>query len=293
MVKLALGMIVFNGMPFVEGVLKTFYPYVDQIVVAEGPVKFWHDQGYERSGDRTVELLMDLQDKWGSSKIRFTRSSTWRDKLEMCQGWFSLLNDDITHVAVMDADEFMHAKDILHVKSLLGRYDSVGLMLRTFVGGFTHYLTGFEQKQDTIRFLRRCPGDEYISHRPPTIGQPYQEGQHLDSLAMAQMGVYLYHYSHVLPSQVKAKEQYYARYIGNRNVIPGYYESIWKPWVLGNERTKARIEQIWGGIHDFHPRYRGECRSAIFHGYHPRWIEQNKERILEIQKEQIHDGEAE
>jgi len=284
-VKLALGMIVFNGMPFVEGVLKTFYPHVDQIVVAEGPVKFWQNRGYKHSADGTLETLTYFRDP--DQKI-LVLPGQWQDKLEMCQAWFSKLNDDITHVAVMDADEFMHAKDILHVKSLLGRYDSVGLMLRTFVGGFTHYLTGFEQKQDTIRFLLRCPGDEYISHRPPTIGQPHQEGRHLDSLAMAQMGVYLYHYSHMLPSQVKAKERYYASYIGDRNVIPNYYENVWKPWVLGDDQAKKRIEQLWGGIHDFHPRYRGECRSAIFHGYHPRWIEQNKERILEIQKEQIH-----
>jgi hypothetical protein len=285
-VKLALGMIVFNGMPFVEGVLETWYPHVEQIVVAEGPVKFWRDRGYEESTDGTFNCILDFPDP--NCKITtIIPYTTWKDKLQMCRAWFAHLKDDITHVAVMDADEFMLRKDILHVKKLLNQWDSVGLMLRTFVGGFDRYLTGFEQKQDTIRFLRREPGDEYITHRPPTIGRPHTEGRHLDSLAMAQMGIYLYHYSHVLRSQVKAKEQYYADYMGGRNVIPDYYEKVWKPWVLGDNATKKRIEQAWGGIHDFHPRYRGECYSAAFVGHHPRWIKENKERILEIQKEQI------
>lgn len=289
-VRLALGMIVFNGMPFVEGVLETWYPHVEQVVVAEGPVKFWRDQGYCESNDGTIKALLDFPDPEG--KIDIARGP-WHDKLEMCQAWFAHLNDDITHVACFDADEFMHASDILQVKRFLGSgYESIGLMLRTFVGGFTYYLTGFEQKQDTIRFLQRCPGDEYISHRPPTIGQPHQEGRHLDSQAMAELGTYLYHYSHVLKLQIKAKEQYYANYMGHRNVIPNYYEDVWLPWVLGDERVKVRIEQLWGGIHDFHPRYRGECYSREFEGKHPHWIEENRERIMEMQRRQIREGEA-
>jgi hypothetical protein len=289
-VKLALGMIVFNGMPFVEGVLKTWYPHVEQIVVAEGPVEFWVNRGYRHSTDGTLEYLCRFPDPDDKITTFTMEMGHWKDKLEMCQAWYSCLNDDITHVAVMDADEFMLDEDILHVKKLLNRYDSVGLMLRTFVGGFDRYLTGFEQKQDTIRFLHREPGDEYVTHRPPTIGKPHTEGRHLDSLMMAQQGIYLYHYSHVLPSQVKAKELYYASYMGNRNVIPDYYEGAWKPWVLGDDTAKKRIEQVWGGIHDFHPCYRGECRSATFYGRHPWWIERNRERILEIQKEQINEG---
>lgn len=303
-VRLALCTIAFNGMPFLEGVLETFLPHCEQIVVAEGPVKFWSDQGYERSTDGTAEYLMDFQDRVGWQKMRFIRG-VWDDKRQMCAAWMRLLRDDITHLAIFDADEFMHGSDIEAIKRCLslGRWDSIGLRLCTFVGGFKHYLTGFEQKQDTIRFLRYVPGDSvYLRHRPPTIEQistgkrfPAPSGvRHLDFETTSGCGIFLYHYSHVLPSQVRAKERYYADYFGStKNLIPNYYRDVWLPWVKHGEIEKVRIENEWNGIHDFHPSYRGECRAKIFVGYHPLWIEENQKRIMVIQQKEIERYEKE
>ena len=289
MVKLALGVIVFNGMPFIEGMLETFYPYVDQICVAEGPVAFWHQQGHERSNDGTVELLIDLQDRWGSSQMRFTRN-VWKDKLQMVNAWLGLVRDDITHVLCFDADEFMLKEDIELIISLLEekQYESVGLRLYSFVGGFDRYMTGFEEQLEVIRVQPYHPGATWATHRPPTITWPGREmGKHLNWNTLDNLGVRLYHYSHVLPSQVLAKQAYYANYVGEKNVIPGYYKNVWLPWVMTGDVGKANIEKSWNGIHDFHPRYRGDCFSRKFEGPHPWWIQMNKERIMEIQRKEI------
>jgi len=291
MIKLALGMIVFNGMPFVEGVLKTWYPYVDQIVVAEGPVKFWRDQGHICSTDGTLECLHKFNDPDGKLKILGAYyTMPWHDKLEMCNAWVEHVRDDITHVACFDADELMLREDIELVLALLeaGEYDSMGLRLYSFVGGFDRYLTGFEEKLEVIRIQPYCPDAAWLTHRPPTIGWPGKtKGKHLDWNTLDNLGVRLYHYSHVLPSQVKMKEKYYADRIGEKNVVPDYYKNVWLRWVKGEGITKWEVEELWKGIHDFHPRYRGEAFSKKFEGRHPWWIEKHRERILKIQREEM------
>jgi hypothetical protein len=293
-VKLALGMIVFNGMPFVEGVLETWHPYVEQIIVAEGPVRFWQDQGYERSTDGTQEFLLGYKERRSFGKMDFV-TGAWKDKLEMCNAWLSHVRDDITHVLCFDADEFMLKADIEWLINQIRALDldSAGFRLHSFVGGFDRYLTGFEEKLEVIRLQRYEPGAVWKSHRPPTIlnpstGRSWKEsGRHLSYDTADYYGVRLYHYSHVLPSQIRMKERYYADYMRAKNVIPDYYKNVWLPWVMTDDVGKSRIEQRWHGIHDFHPSYRGDCYSRPFLGKHPWWIEKNNERILEMQKQQM------
>lgn len=293
MVKLALGVIVFNGMPFIEGILETFYPYVSQIVVSEGPVAFWQAKGYESSIDDTVGTLRTFRDP--RHKLTVIEGHHWPDKLDMANAWLRRVRDDIDYVACFDADEFLRENDIKLLLSILEEEspDSVGFTLRSFIGGIDYYLTGFEQRQDTIRIQRFYPGAKWVSHRPPTInhplsGRPFRELHHIPGSALVERyGVYLYHYSHVLPTQVWMKELYYADYMGKHNVIPNYYQEVWKPWVLGNTEEKRAIEKKWRGIHDFSPAYRGDCYPVPFNESHPKWIEKNASHILRLRDVQM------
>ena len=67
--RIAFGMIVFNGNYVLEEVLTSVYPYAAQILIAEGPVKFWQDQGFSTSTDGTNEVLHNFPDPDGKIKV--------------------------------------------------------------------------------------------------------------------------------------------------------------------------------------------------------------------------------
>ena len=67
--KIAVGMIVFNGNYVLKEALESVYPFVDQILVAEGPVKFWQENGYTTSSDGTNQVLHDFEDPENKIKI--------------------------------------------------------------------------------------------------------------------------------------------------------------------------------------------------------------------------------
>ena len=54
--KIAFGMIVFNGGFVLEECLKSVYPFAHQILIAEGPVGYWQSQGFTTSTDETNEI---------------------------------------------------------------------------------------------------------------------------------------------------------------------------------------------------------------------------------------------
>ncbi len=49
--KIAFGMIVFEGDYVLKECLECVYPFADQILIAEGPVRFWQEQGKTTSED--------------------------------------------------------------------------------------------------------------------------------------------------------------------------------------------------------------------------------------------------
>ena len=60
--KIAFGMIIFNGNHVLNETLESIYPYANQILIAEGPVQFWQDEGYTTSTDGTNEVLDNFPD---------------------------------------------------------------------------------------------------------------------------------------------------------------------------------------------------------------------------------------
>ena len=67
--KIAFGMIVFEGDYVLKECLESIYPFASQILIAEGPVTFWQQQGRTTSLDDTNVILENFPDPENKIKI--------------------------------------------------------------------------------------------------------------------------------------------------------------------------------------------------------------------------------
>ena len=67
--KIAFGMIVFEGDYVLRECLECVYPYAEQILIAEGPVTFWQQQGKTTSEDKTNWILANFPDPDNKIKV--------------------------------------------------------------------------------------------------------------------------------------------------------------------------------------------------------------------------------
>lgn len=280
--KIAFGMIVFNGDFVLRECLESVYPFATQILISEGPVRYWQDKGYTTSVDKTNDILHGFPDPEG--KITIVHGQ-FEEKDEECRAYMPYMRDDIDYIWNLDSDEIYKPEDIEKIIKLLEteHYTSVGVRSCSFYGGLDHYIGGFELNTDNfLRIFKVYPGSTWKTHRPPTIIAP--EGvktlpqKHLDSDTLWRVhGVQMYHYSYVFPRQVKEKIAYYRAKVSRNNCHPNYYEEIYKPWVMGDKS----VEESWMGVHEFHPSIRGESFTVKFEGEHPEVIKKSYQKIKE------------
>tara|TARA_R110000796_G_scaffold183100_6_gene299545 strand:- start:465 stop:1331 length:867 start_codon:yes stop_codon:yes gene_type:complete len=281
--KIAFGMIVFNGDFVLKECLESVYPYATQILISEGPVRYWQDQGYTTSTDRTNEILSNFPDP--ENKITVVHGQ-FEEKDEECRAYMPYMRDDIDYIWNLDSDEIYKPEDIEKIIKILEEesYTSVGIRSCSFYGGFDNFIGGFELAKDNfLRIFKVYPNATWKTHRPPTIvapaGTETLPEKHLDSDTLwDKHGVQMYHYSYVFPRQVREKIAYYKAKVSKDNCHPNYYEEIYLPWVRGNKD----VEWSWRGVHEFKPLSRGDAFTQKFGGDHPTVIEN---KIPEFQKE--------
>jgi len=280
--KITFGMIVLNGDQVLEETLASVYPYAHQILIAEGPVGYWQQQGYTTSVDGTNEILENFPDP--ENKIKIVHSQ-YLEKDDQCNAYMEFLDDETDYIWNLDCDEVFKPEDIEKVINLLEteKYTSVGFKSVTFYGGFDKCLGGFEEGAEFMRIRKVYPGSYWQTHRPPTIAHkidnPWPE-KHLNFDFLAQKhGVRMYHYSYVFPDQVFNKLKYYKEYLSKDNCIDDYFNKVYLPWVTGGPDTKIEIEDRYRGVHEFKPSYRGVCRTKKFEGEHPEIIKSNMEAL--------------
>lgn len=288
--KITFGMIVLNGDQVLEETLASVYPYAHQILIAEGPVRYWQQQGYATSTDGTNQILENFPDP--DNKIKIVHSQ-YSEKDEQCNAYMQFLDDETEYIWNLDCDEVFKPEDIEKVINLLEteRYTSVGFKSLTFYGGFEHYLSGFEEGAEFIRIRKVYPGSYWKTHRPPTIAHkienPWPE-KHLNFNDLADnYGVRMYHYSYVFPDQVYNKIKYYKEYLSKANCIDNYFEEVYLPWITGDEQQKQNIEQRYHGVHEFKPEYRGSCFTKKFEGEHPEIIKNNIQQLKDKFNQQL------
>jgi len=284
--KIAFGMIVFNGEYVLRQCLESAYPFASQILIAEGPVQYWQDQGYTTSTDGTNEILESFPDP--ENKITVVHGQYF-EKDEQCNAYMPYLADDIDYLWQIDSDEMYLATDIEKMIQILEeeKYTSVDVKSASFYGGLDRYIGGFERKKGNFyRIFKVYPGSKWLTHRPPTMvhvsGQSQLVPRHLDADTLyEQHGIQMFHYSYVFPHQVKAKLSYYKAKVSMGKCVDNYYERIYLPWVLGNKQERRFIEHLNNGVHEFKPQYREHTRTEPFEGDHPRAIRESLSEIKE------------
>lgn len=275
-IKIAVGIIVFESDFVLKQCIEQIYPFVEQILVAEGPVKFWQDKGKITSEDETNIILDNFPDP--ENKIKIVHGK-FNEKLEESNTYMKNVNDDIDYIWQIDADELYTIEDILKIKKFLieEKPTSVGVRSCSFFGGFDSYLTGFELNKDNfLRIFKFVKGSVWESHRPPTMKYPYEiVRKHIDSDELwNKYGIQMYHYSYVFPIQVYMKTQYYNTFVNN-GTIKNYYENVYLQWVIGDENKKQHIEQTYRGVHEWIPERRGDCYTTKFNLKHPETIQRD------------------
>jgi len=289
-------MIVFNSDYVLGESLRSILPF-GPLVVTAGPCGYWREAGYKTSTDNTNNIL-DAHRDFGRGIIDIVHGQ-FSEKDEMMNATAHLVPEDTTHVFMVDSDEVWRKRDIEKIIGLLenGRYDSVGFTADSFFGGFDYILGGFERDFEVIRIQRWYKGARWATHRPPTVlsplGQPWATQRHLGAKETLQLGITMPHYSYVFPSQVAMKHVYYSHYAPGIT-IPNYPDEVFLPWVMGDEKKRAEIEEKWSGVHNFVPQYRGPCFTMPFNGEHPKEIENNIEELKDrIAREVLGFTEAE
>jgi hypothetical protein len=275
--KIAFGMIVFEGDYVLQECLEQVYPFASQILIAEGPVKYWQSLGKTTSTDSTNYILDNFPDP--EKKIKIIHG-VFSEKDDQCKSYMQFINPDIDYIWNLDSDEIYKSEDIKKIIDFLisEKPTSVGIRSCSFFGGFDHYLTGFELKRDNfLRIFKYEQGSTWLTHRPPTIKYLNNiEKKHIDSdVLFDKLGVQMYHYSYVFPDQVSKKINYYKSVVSKDNCIDNYFTEIYLPWVRGTDEKKLEIEKKYLGVHEFKPHVRGECYTEKFKGVHPESIIKN------------------
>lgn len=288
--KIAAGIIIFNSDFVLKQVLDSIYPYMNQILISEGCVTYWKNKGFTTSTDRTNEILRNYPDP--DKKITIV-NGTYHEKTEQANAYMKYVQSDTDYVWNIDADEVFKPEDIQKVIELLEKekYTSVGFKSYSFYGGFERYLTGFEQEHEFIRIRKYHSGAIWSNHRPPTIELlPHEEKKHLSYNTLAQIGIFMYHYSYVFPRQVFEKINYYENaVISVGNCIPNYFKDVYLSWICGDTQDKYNVEQTYNGVHEFMPHTRGECRTERFTGSHPNVIIRDLNKLNYEWKKQLND----
>ena len=61
-IKICVTMITFNSDFVLKQVIESIYPYVEQIIIVDGCVKYWTDKGFTKSTDETYDIIHEFDD---------------------------------------------------------------------------------------------------------------------------------------------------------------------------------------------------------------------------------------
>ena len=276
--RISFGIIALNTQPFIVYNLRAIYPFAHEIIVVEGAVRtaaaLARSDGH--SSDGTWEMLQKFQqeeDPAGklvlvSAKDDGYTDGFWPEKDEMSQAYARRASGD--WLWQVDADEFYRPEDMQAVTQLLQQrpeITAISFPYREFWGGFDYFLGGQWHDYEHPAFhrlFRWKPGYHYATHRPPTVlddkDKDLRNQVWLNHKEMRARGVWLFHYSYVLPKQAEQKVGYYSlvgwteAFRGNARWLADKYYGLKDPLFLG-ERGRKVVQWL--------QRYRGSHPDAI------------------------------
>lgn len=274
MTKITFGIIALNSQPFLEYNLRALYPFAHQIIVVEGAARaaasLADEQGH--SIDGTLSMLQRFkaeEDPAGKLSVVSARDEGfgdgfWPEKDEMSQAYARRATGD--WLWQVDSDEFYRTSGMQTIVKLLEtepELAGISFPFFEFWGGFDYLATGkwyVQEFTEAARVFRWGPGYAYHSHRPPTVvnetGQPLPSANWLGGAQMKARGIYMYHYSYVLPKQALQKVGYYSNvawsdaFRHNQTWWEDAYQQLKHPLFLG-ERGWPILQWLerFGGEH--------------------------------------------
>jgi glycosyltransferase involved in cell wall biosynthesis len=228
MPKVTFGIIVLNGEPFTRYCLRGLYPFAHEIIVVEG--------GHEdtravatsdgHSTDGTLEVLRRFcaQEDPQRKVTLVTRDGFWpktdelgRYRTPQSREYAERATGD--YLWQVDIDEFYRPHDVRTVLEILADRPSitaVSFNVREFWGSLDVEMDGWGWRRGGRtyhRLFKWGEGYRYLTHEPPTVlDQDRRELRELDWVSgdqMAHRGIYMFHCSHLFPSQVRQKTRVY------------------------------------------------------------------------------------
>ena len=261
-------MIVLNGEEFIYQSLASVYDVAHEIIVVDGatPAGMFMANWDSSSTDRTLEILNSFPDP--QRKLHVI-TGKWADKNQQSNAYMAVAEGD--YIWQLDCDEVYKQKDLETVIHLLEERRAYHVSFRAL--HFWHDLHTLAwgswwsgREYAFHRVNKFWHGAVYANHRPPTIyynGKPAWECGHITADELEQMGVYLYHYSHVTDKQVRQKMQWYAN---GGDWATDWYQRVWKAWELDPLSIETKY-----GTHPSNDKYlqleKGYTRP--FAGEHP------------------------
>jgi len=226
--KITFGIIVLNGEPFTRYCLRSVYPFAYEIIVVEGghvdAKSVCTPDGH--SIDGTLESLYKFKkDEDPGNKLTIvTKDGFWPKKDEMgndrtpqSRAFAERATGD--YLWQIDIDEFYKEDDMLIIINLLKQNPSITAVTFPFVsfwGDIIFRIEGWMFLRGGAfchRLFKWGEGYKYVTHEPPTIlndkGVELRKINWLSGKKLKKKGIYMYHYSHLFPWQVKQKTMVY------------------------------------------------------------------------------------
>jgi hypothetical protein len=277
--KITFGMIVLNGEPFISYSLRSLYPFAHEIIVVEGASPFAaavasHDG---HSVDGTLEAIrrfMEFEDP--EAKVRLITAEDdghpngfWPgEKHEQSRAYARRATGN--WLWQVDVDEFYHARDMAWIcENVLTNQDvsAVSFKQVQFWGGLESTVDGWYLRhyegEVFHRVFKWAPGYSYLTHRPPTVvnaeGVDLRTTGWITPQTLAAKGIFLYHYSLVLPRQVSEKSTYYSQV----DWAPLSEMDAWASENYAQLRNPYRVHNV----------YRYPSWLEAFRGSHPAQID--------------------
>jgi len=219
--RITFGIIVLNGEPFLRYCLRQLYPHAHQIVVVEGGSRkaaSFAPDGHSTDGTLAVLRAFKLNEDPDDKLVIVTRDGFWSEKDEQSQAYASVATGN--WLWQIDVDEFYLHADIEKVRDILRvnpEITAASFRQIPFFGGPSYCFDSYNLRADNTseyhRLFRWGEGYRYVTHRPPTIvdaaGVDVRTRKWLSADDTEKLGITLYHYSLLLPKQVRDKCAYY------------------------------------------------------------------------------------
>ncbi|MCH7686391.1 MAG: glycosyltransferase family 2 protein [Planctomycetes bacterium] len=276
--RITFGIIVLNGEPFTRYCLRALYPFAHQIIVVEGaaPAAQSIATSDGHSCDETLEVLRRFQfEEDPNNKLTILTAEDaghpngfWPgEKHEQSRAYAERATGD--YLWQVDIDEFYQPQDMESVIQILSEDPSItaaSFKQIQFWGGFDSFVEGWYLRRGGNVFHRLFQwkkGYQYATHRTPTVVYHHNRDQRtvhwLNDRTTARLGIRLYHYSLLLPKQVREKSEYYA----HADWLDRKKACEWAEEVYFDLKRPFRV----------HNNYHYPGWLERFHGSHPPQIE--------------------